>query len=333
MSEEKNLLEAYLAQRKESSVEQKVSVFPTGFPTLDNDLLGVGGIPRNRFITFYGPPMSGKTTMALHVIANAQKQGLEKPPVFLDPERAFSKKLATDRGVDLDNLLLIPDEDKDNESDSFITGERFVDLAVAAAQAGHPLVVIDSAAALVPQAQLEGDAGSSFMGKKAQLQTRLAEKMAYYARPNQSTVIIINHEMTPFATGGYGIVLKRQAGAEALKYYASTVIRFRPHAALKQNDEKIGCIVELYIEKHKVAPPFKSAEFNMINDVGFDTGADMCKYCLEHGIMRMDGQKITYGEHNQRIAQKDAKLGKQFLEFWNSLGEVNQKEILQKIYP
>src|SRR5574337_1722358 len=245
-----------------------VSVIPTGALSLDA-ALGVGGFPRGRVVEVFGPEAGGKTTLALHVIAEAQKVGGQA--AFIDAEHALDPNYARKLGVDVDNLLV---SQPDN-------GEQALEIAETLIRSGGvDIVVVDSVAALVPKAELDGDMGDPQMGLQARLMSQALRKLKAIVNKSRTCLIFINQLREKI-----GIMFgnpETTPGGRALKFYASVRIDIRRIGAIKDGDVTIGNRVRATIAKNKVAAPFKRAEFDILYNSGISRGGDIIDLGVEH---------------------------------------------------
>jgi len=274
----------------------KVQVIPTGSITLDA-ALGVGGIPRGRVIEIYGPESSGKTTLALHIIANAQKTG--GLAAFIDAEHALDPEYAGKLGVDLDNLLVSqPDY-----------GEQALEIAETLIRSGSvDVIVIDSVAALVPRTELEGDMGEAQMGLQARLMSQALRKLAGIVSKSRTSLVFINQVRQKI-----GVMFgnpETTTGGRALKFYASVRIDIRRTASIKQGDQVIGNRTKAKVAKNKVAAPFRIAEFDILYGEGISWTGELLDLGVENRLVQKSGAWYSMGD--TRIGQ-GREAARQFL--------------------
>ena len=257
-----------------------VAVIPTGSIALDV-ALGIGGLPRGRIIEIYGPESSGKTTLTLHAIANAQRNG--GIAAFIDAEHALDPEYAKKLGVDIDSLLVSQPD----------TGEQALEIADMLVRAGSiDLIVVDSVAALVPRAEIEGEMGDSHVGLQARLMSQALRKLTGGLSSTQTTMIFINQLREKI--GVFFGSPETTAGGKALKFYASVRLDIRRIETLKDGTEAVGNRTRVKVVKNKMAPPFKQAEFDILYGVGISREGSLIDYGVEHEIVRKSGAWYTY---------------------------------------
>ncbi len=259
-----------------------VEVIPTGSLSLDW-ALGVGGVPRGRIIEIYGPESSGKTTLCLHIIAEAQKAG--GLAAFIDAEHALDIGYAKRLGVDTPNLLISqPDY-----------GEQALDIVDTLVRSNAiDVIVIDSVAALVPRAEIEGDMGDAHMAVQARLMSQALRKLTGAISRSKTSVIFTNQLRSKI-----GIMFgnpETTTGGNALKFYASVRLDIRRIAALKEGTDVVGNRTKVKVVKSKVAPPFKEVEFDIMYNEGISKTGDVLDLAVAHGIIKKSGAWLTYGE-------------------------------------
>ena len=265
----------------------QVEVIPTGCLNLDF-ALGVGGLPKGRIIEIYGPESSGKTTLALHAVAQAQKAG--GTAAFIDAEHALDPVYAKKLGVDIDELYV---SQPDN-------GEQALDICEALVRSGAiDIVVIDSVAALVPKAEIEGDMGDSHVGLQARLMSQALRKLAGVISKTNAIAIFINQlrEKVGVVYGNPEVT----TGGKALKFYASVRIDIRKSESIKDGTEIVGNRVKIKIVKNKVAPPFKSCQVDMLYGEGISREGEVLDLAVERELIKKSGSFYSY--NGERIAQ------------------------------
>jgi len=270
-----------------SSPITDVPAIPTGSLALDK-ALGVGGLPRGRVVEIFGPESSGKTTLALHAVANAQKQG--GIVAFIDAEHALDTAYAKKLGVDCDNLLVAQPD----------TGEQALEITDMLVRSGAlDIIVIDSVAALVPRAEIEGEMGDSHMGLQARLMSQAMRKLAGTISKTLTTVIFINQIRMKI-----GVVFgnpETTTGGNALKFYSSVRLDIRRIGAIKDGQEIVGNRTRVRVVKNKMAPPFKDAEFDILYGEGISLAGELIDIGVEKGVVDKSGSWYSYG--GERIGQ------------------------------
>ena len=259
---------------------QVLEVIPTGSVALDI-ALGIGGLPRGRIVEIYGPESSGKTTVALHAIANAQKNG--GIAAFIDAEHALDPEYAKKLGVDIDALLVSQPD----------TGEQALEIMDMLVRSGAlDIIVIDSVAALTPRAEIEGEMGDSHMGLQARLMSQALRKITGALNQSKTTAIFINQLRDKI--GVFFGTPETTTGGKALKFYASVRMDVRRIETLKDGQDAVGNRTRVKVVKNKMAPPFKQAEFDIIYGVGISREGSLIDLGVEVGIVKKSGAWYTY---------------------------------------
>ena len=291
-----------------------IEVIPTGSIALDV-ALGIGGLPRGRVVEIYGPESSGKTTVALHAVANAQRMG--GIAAFIDAEHALDPDYAKALGVDTDALLVSQPD----------TGEQALEIADMLVRSGAlDIIVIDSVAALVPRAEIEGEMGDSHVGLQARLMSQALRKMTGALSNTGTTMIFINQLREKI-----GVMFgspETTTGGKALKFYASVRLDVRRIETLKDGGDAVGNRTRVKVVKNKVAPPFKQAEFDIIYGLGISREGSLIDMGVEHGIVRKSGAWYTY-EGDQLGQGKEN--SRSFLRDNPDLANEIEKRILEKL--
>ncbi len=310
---EKSFGKGSIMKLGDDSVEA-VDVIPTGSIGL-NAALGVGGYPRGRIIEIYGPESSGKTTLAIHAIAEAQKSG--GIAAFIDAEHAFDRFYAAKLGVDIDNLWI---SQPDNGEQALEIAEQLI------RSSAIDIIVIDSVAALTPKAEIEGDMGDNKVGLQARLMSQALRKLTSTINKTNTTCIFINQLREKI-----GVMFgnpETTTGGNALKFYASVRLDIRRVTQLKDGDSTVGNQVRVKVVKNKVAPPFRKAEFDIMFGTGISKSGEIVDLGVEYGIIRKSGSWFSYGD--SKLAQgRDAT--KQLMEDNPELAEELEARIMKAI--
>ena len=285
---------------------EPIDAISTGSLGLDM-ALGIGGVPKGRVIEIYGPESSGKTTLALQITAECQRQG--GIAAFIDAEHALDIKYAKNLGVDVDNLYVSQPD----------FGEQALDIVETMARSGAiDLIVVDSVAALTPKTEIEGDMGDTHVGLQARLMSQALRKLTSVLHKMNTTVIFINQIRMKIGTMGYGSP-ETTTGGNALKFYASVRIDVRRIATLKQAEENIGNRVKAKVIKNKVAPPFKQVEFDIMFGEGISKEGELVDYGVKLDIIDKSGAWFSYGdkklgqgrENVKALLKEDPELAKE----------------------
>lgn len=289
-----------------------VEAIPTGSISLDI-ALGIGGVPRGRVVEVYGPESSGKTTLTLHMVANAQKSG--SSAAFVDAEHALDPEYARRIGVNIDELLISQPD----------TGEQALDIVETLVRSGAVgIVVVDSVAALVPKAEIEGEMGDQHVGRQARLMSQALRKLTAIVSRTNVTVVFINQIRMKI-----GVMFgnpETTTGGQALKFYSSVRLEVRRAAQIKKGDEVVGNRVKVKVVKNKVAPPFKTAEFDIMYNEGISLAGDILDSGVKFGVIQKSGNSYSYGEEKLGVGREKAKA---FLKENEKLRNTLAKEIAQ----
>ena len=287
----------------------EIEAIPTGALSLDM-ALGIGGVPRGRIIEVFGPESSGKTTLALHVVAEAQKMGGEA--AFIDAEHALDPVYAKKLGVDIDNLIVSQPD----------TGEQALEITEALVRSGAlDVVVVDSVAALVPKAEIDGEMGDSHMGLQARLMSQALRKLAGAINKSKTVLIFINQLREKI-----GVMFgnpETTTGGRALKFYASVRLDIRKIENIKQDGEVKGNRVRVKVIKNKVAPPFREAEFDIVYGEGISKAGNILDMAVNMDIIEKSGSWFSYD--GNRIGQGRENVKKYLKENPEILADVEQK--------
>ena len=287
----------------------EIEAIPTGALSLDM-ALGIGGVPRGRIIEVFGPESSGKTTLALHVVAEAQKMGGEA--AFIDAEHALDPVYAKKLGVDIDNLIVSQPD----------TGEQALEITESLIRSGAlDVIVVDSVAALVPKAEIDGDMGDSHMGLQARLMSQALRKLAGAINKTKTVLIFINQLREKI-----GVMFgnpETTTGGRALKFYASVRLDIRKIENIKQDGEVKGNRVRVKVIKNKVAPPFREAEFDIVYGEGISKAGNILDMAVNMDIIEKSGSWFSYD--GNRIGQGRENVKKYLKENPEILADVEQK--------
>ncbi len=270
-----------------------VAAIPTGSVSLDL-ALGIGGVPRGRVIEVYGPESSGKTTLALHIIANAQRQG--GTAAFIDAEHALDPEYAKKIGVKINDLLI-------SQPDA---GEQALDIVETLVRSNAiDVIVVDSVAALVPRAEIEGEMGDQHVGRQARLMSQALRKLTPIMAKSNTVVIFINQLRMKI-----GVMFgnpETTTGGQALKFYSSVRIEVRRSAQIKKGEDVVGNRVKVKVVKNKVAPPFRTTEFDIMYNEGISASGDLLDTGVKYEVLKKAGNSYLFGETKLGVGRETAK--------------------------
>lgn len=291
-----------------------IEAISTGSISLDL-ALGIGGVPKGRIVEIYGPESSGKTTLTLHIIANAQKAG--GVAAFVDAEHAMDPEYAKKIGVNVDELLI-------SQPDS---GEQALDIVETLVRSNAvDVIVIDSVAALVPRAEIEGEMGDHHVGRQARLMSQALRKLTAIIAKSNVVVIFINQIRMKI-----GVMFgnpETTTGGNALKFYSSVRIEIRRAAQIKKNEEVVGNRINVKVVKNKVAPPFRNTEFDIMYNQGISFEGDLIDTGIKFEVLKKSGNSIHYGDMKLGAGRESAK---DFLRENNKLAKEIEKEVWKKV--
>ncbi|HAW60284.1 MAG TPA: recombinase RecA [Actinobacteria bacterium] len=300
----------------EHPARMDLDIIPTGSLSLDL-ALGIGGVPRGRVVEIFGPEASGKTTLGLQIIAEAQKKG--GAAAFIDAEHALDPVYAKNLGVDVDNLMVSQPD----------TGEQALEIAEMLVRSGAvDVIVVDSVAALVPRAEIEGEMGDAHVGLQARLMSQALRKLAGSVSKSRTTTIFINQlrEKVGIMFGNPEVT----PGGRALKFYSTVRIDIRRTESLKQGTEIVGNRVRARVVKNKLAPPFKTAEFDIVYGKGISKEGDILDLAVNEGIALKSGAWYTYNEERLGQGREGAK---QYLKEHPEITSDIEEKIKAKVGP
>lgn len=313
---ERNYGKGAIMRMGEQAVEQGIQVIPTGSISLDC-ALGIWGVPRGRIVEIFGPESSGKTTLALHVVANAQKMG--GVAAYIDAEHAMDPVYCRKLGVNVDELLISQPD----------TGEQALDIVETLVRSNAvDVIVIDSVAALVPKAEIEGEMGDSFVGLQARLMSQALRKLTAAINKSKTCVIFINQIREKI-----GVMFgnpETTTGGRALKFYASIRIDIRRIGAIKEGTENVGNRCRAKVVKNKLAPPFKEAEFDIMFGEGISREGDLLDLGVSAKLIDKSGAWFSF--EGERIGQ-GRENAKQFLKQHPEIADRLERAIKERINP
>ena len=300
---------------------QKMNVKSISTGSLNLDMaLGIGGVPRGRIVEIYGAESSGKTTLALHVIAEAQKEG--GVVAFIDAEHALDPVYAKALGVNIDELLISQPD----------TGEQALEIADMLVRSGAmDVIVVDSVAALVPKAEIDGEMGDQQMGLQARLMSKALRKLTGSISKSNTVMIFINQIREKI--GGFSFVPGVQtttSGGRALKFFSTVRMEVKRTGSVKQGDEVVGSEVLVKVTKNKVAPPFKEAKFNIMYGIGISKKGEVLDTAIDLGIVAKSGAWFSYGD--ERLGQGRINVEKMLMENEELFSKI-ESEVLEAIKP
>jgi len=291
-----------------------VEAIPTGSISLDI-ALGIGGVPRGRIIEVYGPESSGKTTLALHIVANAQKAG--GTAAFVDAEHALDPEYAKKIGVKINEMLISQPD----------TGEQALDIVETLVRSGAvDVIVVDSVAALVPKAEIEGEMGDQHVGRQARLMSQALRKLTAIVSRSNTIVIFINQIRMKI-----GVMFgnpETTSGGQALKFYSSVRVEVRRIAQIKKGEDIVGNRTKVKIVKNKVAPPFKTAEFDIMYNEGISLAGDLVDMGVKYEVVKKSGNSYSFEETKLGTGRENAK---NFLKENPKVGDKIAKAISAKV--
>jgi recombination protein RecA len=305
---------AIMTLKEKEILKEKIEVISTGSISLDK-ALGIGGVPRGRVIEIFGPEASGKTTLALHILAEAQKLG--GVGAFIDAEHAFDPEWAKKLGVKIEELLI-------SQPDS---GEEALQIAETLIHSGQvDVIVIDSVAALVPKVELGGEMGETQIGLQARLMSHALRKLSGTVSKTKTCLIFLNQVRMKIGPGVMGAP-ETTPGGLALKFYASLRIQLKRVAQIKKGEEVIGTRIEAKVVKNKLAPPFKTATFDIYYDCGISKEAEVIQEGIKTGVIKKSGAWLSF--ENLKLGE-GTETARQFLKSNPEIFEKIKKEVFEK---
>ena len=300
-----------------ANASMNVESIPTGSLNLDN-ALGIGGVPRGRIVEIYGPESSGKTTLTLHIVAEAQKKG--GIVAFIDAEHALDPKYAEAVGVDIDELLISQPD----------TGEQALEIADMLVRSGAvDCIIIDSVAALVPKAEIEGEMSDQQMGLQARLMSKALRKLTGSLNKSKTTMIFINQIREKIGGFGFG-QQTTTTGGRALKFYSSVRMEIKRVGSIKQGEDVIGNETRVKVTKNKVAPPFKEVDFEIMYGKGISRVGEILDLAIKEDIVSKSGAWFSYGDI--RLGQGRENVRAKLEEEKEMLNEIETK-VREKLFP